>query len=82
MQTHIPNPSCIRPPEAAPGSSEETELKARTPIDSVIALGLLSKLDRCSMAPFKHYSLYPIRSRSLTPDGGAKPEALQSFLYI
>ena len=58
MQTCVPNSSCMRPPEAAHRSSEETELKTRTPRDSVTALGLLSKLRTSAVVPFKPYSLY------------------------
>lgn len=57
MQPCVPNPSCTRPQETAHRYSEETELKTRTPRDSVTTLRLLSKLGTSSVGPFKPYSL-------------------------
>lgn len=63
MQTRVPNRSCISFPEAAHRSSEETELKTRTPGDSVTALALVSKLGTSSVGTFKPYSLYPCKKQ-------------------
>jgi len=56
MQICVPKPSCMRPPEAAHGSSEDTELKTRT-LRLSNTLGLLTKLGTSSMGPFKLYFL-------------------------